>query len=77
MKKAQTLAALATLVAKARKDTNRPFKPWNLNLYYGHLYMEYYYFCQQCKDYFKVAGLLSYKRVLFIASFLKDYILNQ
>ncbi len=38
--------------------------------------MECYYFCQQCEDHFKVAGLLGHKCVLFAAGFLKDCILN-
>ncbi len=72
----QALAALAAPAAEARDHTNRPFQPRNPDLYYGNLYMECYYFCQQCKDYFKVVGSLGHKRVLFTAGFLKDRILN-
>ncbi len=35
----QALAAEAAPVAEARNDTDRPLKPRNLDLYYGHLYM--------------------------------------
>ncbi len=73
MEKAQALVAPAT---EARDNTNRPLKPRNPDLYYGHLYMECYYFCQQCNDHFEVAGSLGHKRVLFAAGFLKDCILN-
>ncbi len=46
MEKAQALAAPAapTLAVEAKKDINRPLKPRNPDIYYGHLYMEYYYF---------------------------------
>ena len=73
MKKAQALIAPAT---KARDDTNRPLKIWNPNLYYGHMYMECYYFCQQCKDDYEVVGSLSYKCISFATGFLKNHILN-
>ena len=63
---------------KAREDTlDRPLKPRNPDLYYGHLHIECYYFCQQCKDYFEVAGSLGHKRVPFAARFLKDCIVNE
>lgn len=32
--------------------------------------MNYYYFCQKCKDHFETIGAKSHKRVLFAASFL-------
>ncbi len=70
------LAAPAAPVAEARDDTHRSLKPRNPDLYYGHLHMECYYFCQQCKDHFEVAGLLGHKRIPFAAGFLKDRILN-
>ncbi len=38
--------------------------------------MECYYFCQQCEDHFEVAGSLTYKRIPFVAGFLKDRIWN-
>ncbi len=62
---------------EARDNIDRPLKPRNPNLYYGNLHTEYYYFCQQCEDYFKVAGLLGHKRVSFAVGFLKDRILNR
>ena len=47
------------------------------DLYYGNLYIECYYFCQQCKDHFETAGAKGHKRVPFAATFLKDRILNR
>ncbi len=70
----QAPAAPATEV---RDDTDRPLKPRNPNLYYGNLHIECYYFCQQCKDHFEIAGSLGHKRVPFVVGFLKDRILNQ
>ncbi len=46
IERVQALTAPAALITEAKDDTNRPLKPWNLDLYYGHLYMECYYFCQ-------------------------------
>ncbi len=48
MGKAQALAAPAApnQDIKARDDTDRPLKPWKPDLYYGNLYIEYYYFFQ-------------------------------
>ncbi len=81
IEKAQALVASAAQVAlapevEARDNIKRPLKPRNPNLYYGHLYMECYYFCQQYKNYFTVVRLLGYKRILFATSFLKNLILN-
>ncbi len=67
----------AILAVETRDNTDRSLKPQNLDLYYDHSHMEYYYFCQQCKDYFEVVRLLDHKRVSFAAGFLKDCILNQ
>ncbi len=72
----QALAAPVAPAAEARDDTDRPLKPRNPDLYYNHLHMEYYYFCQQCKDHFEIAGSLGHKRIPFAADFLKDCILN-
>ncbi len=69
--------APAVPAAEARDDTDRPLKPRNPDLYYSHLHMECYYFCQQCEDHFEVAGSLDHKRVPFAAGFLKARILNR
>ncbi len=81
MKKTQVLTASVVPAALApdvedKDNTDRSLKPRNLNLYYGNLYMECYYFCQQCKDYFEVAELLGHKCMPFAAGFLKDCIMN-
>ncbi len=70
-------AAQAAPAAEARDDTDRPLKPRNPDLYYGHSHIECYYFCQQCEDYFEVARSLGHKCVPFAAGFLKDRILNR
>ncbi len=79
IEKTQAPAAPAALApdVEARDETDRPLKSRNPNLYYDNLHMECYYFYQQCEDYFKVAGSLGYKRILFAAGFLKDRILNR
>ncbi len=49
----QALATPTILIAsdkEASDNTDRSFKPQNPDLYYGHLYMECYYFYQQGKD---------------------------
>ncbi len=73
----QAPAAPVVPVAEARDNTDRPLKPRNPDLYYGHLHMKCYYICQQCKDHFEVARSLSHKHVRFAAVFLKERILNQ
>ncbi len=70
-------AAPAVPDVEARDDTDRPLKPHNLDLNYGNLHIECYYFCKQCEDHFEVAQSLGYKRILFAAGFLKDPILNR
>ncbi len=76
MERAQALVVLVAPATETRNDTNRPLKLWNPNLYYGHLHMECYYFCQQCEDHFEVVRSLGHKRIPFAAGFLKDHILN-
>ncbi len=77
--RAQALAVPATPApdVKVRDNTDRSLKPQSPDLYYGNLHIECYYFCQQCKDHFEVAGSLGHKRVPFAAAFLKDRILNR
>ena len=72
MAKNQTPSASATVKKEA---FNRPLKTRNPNLYYGNSYMECYYFCQQCEDYFETAGAKGHRRVLFAVFFLKKKIL--
>ncbi len=62
---------------EVKDNINRFLKSRNPNLYYGNLHMEYYYFCQQCEDYFEIIELLGHKRILFAVGFLKDHILNR
>lgn len=45
---------VGTQAAKARENTDKPLKLQNLDLYYSHLHIKCYYFCQQCKDQFEM-----------------------
>ncbi len=74
--KNQAPTALAAQATEAKDNTDRPFKLRNPDLYYGHLHIECYYFCQQYKDHFEFAELLGYKCVPFAIGFLKDRIFN-
>lgn len=81
MEKTQAPAALvalaSTLAAKARNDLDRPLKPQNPNLYYGHSSMKCYYFYQESENYFKIARSLDHKFIFLATDFLKDRILYQ
>ncbi len=75
----QALAAPVAPAAPATKvkdNIHRPLKSRNPDLYYGHLHMECYYFCQPFEDYFEVVGSYDHKHILFTLGFLKDRILN-
>ncbi len=73
----QALAALTAPAPEVRDNPDRPLKLQNPDLYYGHLHIECYYFCQQCEDYFEVAGSLGHKRLPFATCFFKDCIVNK
>ena len=45
-----------------------------LEVYYGKLYMDCYYFCQQCKDHFETAEATGTNRTPFAAFFLRENI---
>ena len=51
-------------------ERKQPLKAKIPELYYGKLHMDYYQFCQQCKDYFETARATKAKRTLFAAFFL-------
>ena len=50
---------------------------WFLDLYYGNLHMECYWFCQQCKDFFETTEAKRPNRILFAALFLRDLVIQQ
>lgn len=54
---------------------DKPLRPCNLNLYYGNLHIQCYYFCQQCENHIKITRAPEYKSVYFTVGFLKDCIL--
>lgn len=62
--------------ADAKINYDRFVKPWNPKIYYGNLHIECYYFCQQCKEFFKMTRSLSYKCIAFAVGFPADYNLN-
>ena len=69
--------AQAAASVKSREDvSDRSLKDRNPDLYYSNLHMECYYFYQQCKDNFETVGAKGHKHILFVATFLKDRILN-
>lgn len=53
---------------------NWVFKARNCDLYYKSLYIKYYYFYWQYKDYFNMAKTTDYKSVFFTAMFLQNLI---
>ena len=59
------------------KPRKQPFKAQFPNLYYGSLDMDYYQFCQQCKDHFKTAGAKGPNKILFKALFLHALVTQQ
>lgn len=69
-------ALLVSNTKVREKALDRSLKRWNLNLYYGHLHIEYYYFHQQCKNYFEFARSLGYKRIIFATDFSRARIHN-
>lgn len=72
IKMAKNQVSLVVSAIARKKTFNKLLKTRNLDLYYGNLPIEYYYFCQQCKDYFETTEVKSHRRVAFIASFLKQ-----
>ena len=43
-------------------------------MYYDKLYMDFYHFCQQCKNHFETAGPTGFNRTPFAAFFLRGNI---
>lgn len=54
-----------------KKVSDRLFKTQNPDVYYEHLHIEYYYFYQECEDYFEIIGVKTYYQVSFATFFLK------
>ena len=62
--------AKSQMAPQALEPQERPLKAWFLDLYYGNSHMDYYLFCQQCKDYFETARAKRPNRISFAALFL-------
>ena len=60
-----------SIVAKAPREK---LKACSLDVYRGKSHIDCYNFCQQCEDYFAIAGATGATRVPFAASFLWDRI---
>ena len=56
------------------EERERTLKATVPEVYYGKSHIDYYHFCQQCKDYFETAGATRFNRTLFAASFLRGNI---
>lgn len=52
-------------VITSRDDTDRVFRLYNYNFYYGNFYIKYYYYCQHCKNYFEGTRSLGHKQICF------------
>ena len=48
-----------------------------IDVYYGNLHMDCYWFFQQCKDYFKTVGNKKPNRIPFAALFLRGLVIQQ
>lgn len=60
---------LITLIAILNKYFQRLFKAKFPNVYHGKTHMECYNFCQQCKNYFAMAGVKVPNYILFVVFF--------
>ena len=67
-----------TILEAQASSSDRPYekqlKARSPEIYYGKSHMECYNFCQQCKDYFAIAGGKSSNYILFATSFLHNCI---
>ena len=63
--------ALAPIVAKAPWEKLKVRSP---DVYRRKSHINCYNFCQQCEDYFATTGITGPTRILFAASFLRDWI---
>ena len=75
----EDLQKILRTVLKARVPPSdgvceKPLKARSPDVYCGKSYMDKYYFCQQCEDYFATAGAKGPNRIPFAASFLHDRI---
>ena len=55
----------------------QPLKAQFSNLYYGNSYLDCYWFCQQCKDYFETAGANRLNQVFSTDLFLRRAMVQQ
>ena len=55
---------------------NQSLKARFPDLYYSNLQMDYYRFCQQCKDHFETPGAKEPNKILFAALFLHELVIQ-
>ena len=67
----ETMQTQAQALAEPRE---RPLKARTPETYSGKSYMDCYYFCEQCEDYFETSGAKGMNRTSFAATFLRDAI---
>ena len=58
----------------SRGGSGDKFKAKTPDVYCGKSHMEFYNFCQQCKDHLATCGVTGPNQILFAASFLRDQI---
>lgn len=66
---ARTPAIAASLLKDPRE---RPLKARLPDVYRGKIHLEYYNFCQQCKNHFATAGAKALNRIFFVTLFFWD-----
>ena len=64
-------AYLETNQGSRQPERKQNLKAKVLEIYYGKSYMDYYYFCQQCKDHFETIGATEFNQTSFAASFFR------
>ena len=67
----ETMQAQAQALAEPQE---RPLKARTPETYFGKSYMDCYYFCQQCEDYFETSVPIGMNYTPFAATFFRDLI---
>ena len=67
--------AQSQIAPPALETQERPLKARFPDLYYNNLYMDCYWFCQQCKDHFKTAKAKRPNKIPFAALFLRGLVI--
>lgn len=65
------------LLEQAARHCKKFFKAYFFNFYYRNLHLDYYHFCQQYENYFKITGANRLNCILFTTLFLQKMIVQQ